>query len=70
MVITERTPLKLTEEAYHDLDNSYQGVCLNCGEYQDGVEPDAENYYCESCEQDHVFGVEELLIMGLIEITG
>ena len=51
-------------EAYHE-DN--MGLCLACGELADGVEPDARNYTCESCDAKKVFGLEECLIMGLVK---
>jgi len=42
------------------LDNP--GFCLACGEDQDGCEPDARNYRCESCGALMVFGAEDLLM--------
>ena len=36
---------------------------------RDMVEPDAENYSCEACGEDEVFGVEQLLIRGELEIS-
>jgi hypothetical protein len=41
-----------------------QGLCIACGEFADGVEPDARRYECESCEQNKVYGIEELILMG------
>jgi hypothetical protein len=38
------------------------GFCLACGEEQDGCEPDARNYECESCGKKAVFGAEEILV--------
>ena len=38
--------------------------CTKCFEQQDGCEPDARNYECESCGEEEVFGAEELLFMG------
>ncbi len=43
------------------LDNP--GLCLACGEEQDGCEPDARRYKCESCGERKVYGAEELLMM-------
>lgn len=40
------------------------GFCTKCGESQDGCEPDACNYECESCGAREVYGAEELMIMG------
>lgn len=43
------------------LDNP--GICIACGEDADGVEPDAREYVCETCEKPAVYGVLELLLM-------
>ena len=57
----------MTEEEFAEKDDSYSGLCLACGEEQtSGVGPDATNYKCEICGELQVFGVSELLIMGLI----
>lgn len=45
------------------------GGCVSCGELQNGCEPDARQYECESCGKRSVYGLEELLIMGLLELT-
>lgn len=42
------------------LDNP--GVCIECGNEQEGCEPDARNYECESCGERQVFGAAELLM--------
>ncbi len=39
------------------------GLCTSCGEEQNPVEPDAENYHCESCGDARVFGAEQLLFI-------
>jgi len=41
------------------------GFCLACGEEAEGVEPDARGYTCSSCEEPKVYGLEELVLMGL-----
>lgn len=38
------------------------GFCKACGEVAYGVEPDAQNYKCESCDANQVFGAEQLLL--------
>lgn len=43
------------------LDNP--GFCLACGNEQEGCEPDARNYECESCGEKQVYGSDELLMM-------
>jgi predicted RNA-binding Zn-ribbon protein involved in translation (DUF1610 family) len=61
--------IEMTEEEYQDLVDDYCGVCLSCEEIADNVEPDATNYKCDSCGKNTVFGIEEALIMGNIDIT-
>ena len=43
------------------LDNP--GFCIACGHEQEGCEPDARRYICESCGEKQVYGAEELCIM-------
>lgn len=46
-----------------------EGVCLGCGEStSSGVEPDARGYGCEDCGRPTVYGMEEALLMGAIEV--
>lgn len=40
------------------------GVCLACGNDQDGTEPDAENYTCDECGESCVMGAQQILIAG------
>ena len=44
------------------------GFCLACGAEAGEVEPDARKYKCESCGAPKVYGLEELLMMGLVEL--
>lgn len=60
--------ITLTEDEYRDLNEEYGGFCLACGEEAYGVEPDARRYECECCGANRVYGLEELLLMGRIEI--
>lgn len=61
---------KLTEDEYIALTEGYVGLCDNCGEEQGScVEPDAERYLCEACGRREVYGVEQLLLLGQVEIT-
>lgn len=41
------------------------GMCISCGAETDPweVEPDAENYLCDSCGEEQVFGAEALLLV-------
>jgi hypothetical protein len=53
-----------------DVEEGCNGGCLNCGEIQyGGIEPDATNYECESCGKMQVFGLEELVMMGRLELV-
>lgn len=53
--------MQLVESNMTDCTNI--GICIACGEEQDGCEPDARNYLCENCGKRKVFGAEELLMM-------
>lgn len=55
-VITDAVRRRMT-----DLDNP--GFCLVCGNEQGECEPDAQNYTCESCGAEQVFGADELLMV-------
>jgi hypothetical protein len=61
--------IKMTENEYREYRGEYVGICLACENRQDSVEPDATNYCCDSCEENKVFGIEHLLIVGEIEFV-
>lgn len=42
------------------------GFCLACGEEASGVEPDARDYRCETCDATRVYGAEEILLSGTL----
>jgi len=54
--------MRAVEESTFGLANA--GFCRACGEEADGCEPDAQNYPCDACGENEVFGAMELLIMG------
>ena len=62
-------PIEITEALYAELNESCGGFCIECRDVVYGVEPDAWRYRCENCGADAVYGVEELLIRGLIEFA-
>lgn len=39
------------------------GFCLDCGEEQEGCEPDMRGGTCECCGEAFVYGAEEILGM-------
>jgi len=51
---------------FEQLVQDNHGFCIACGNDQSGVEPDARGYRCDECHQMKVFGLEELVMMGLI----
>lgn len=59
---------KMTEDEFFNGNENYEGLCLSCRDKVLGVEPDACNYECESCGEKQVFGLQELLTMGELEI--
>lgn len=48
---------------------NYDGVCTRCGNIQSGVEPDAEGYICEDCGACAVCGLEQGLLLGVVQIV-
>jgi hypothetical protein len=47
------------------------GACLACGaEVPSGIEPDARGYLCKCCGRPRVYGLEELAIMGFLDVEG
>jgi hypothetical protein len=61
---------RMVPEEFQSLDDDNCGLCIRCGEITVGcVEPDARAYECEACETKGVYGAQELLIMGLINLT-
>lgn len=50
------------------LETGTEGFCLACGQSQDGVEPDAKRYTCESCGKPNVYGAENLLVRNLFHV--
>jgi hypothetical protein len=61
--VTEELVLRNVERRNLTLDNP--GICIACGNEQDGCEPDARRYECEACGERKVYGAEELLISGM-----
>ena len=61
-------PLRTIKATKEELRDGTNGACLACGEYTSGVEPDARRYACESYEARQVYGLEELLVMGLLDL--
>lgn len=57
-------------EEYQDAVDSYMGWCTTCEQFTTGcVEPDAEGYRCEKCDEHTVMGAEQALICMEIEIA-
>jgi len=38
------------------------GICYACGDLQEGCEPDAQRYECNSCGERRVYGTEHIFI--------
>jgi hypothetical protein len=54
-------------EIRYMLDN-YIGICTQCGDHREMVEPDAEGYKCESCGQMAVMGAENAIMMDILTV--
>ena len=62
--VHESITLKRVEEAVERYNNSLDnpGFCLECGNEQDGCEPDARGYECEACGAKRVMGAYEIFL--------
>lgn len=60
--VTEDRVLAACMRRLHSLDNP--GICLFCGVDQDGCEPDARRYTCDSCGMKFVYGADEIIVCG------
>jgi hypothetical protein len=58
----------LTERTYRNAEDSYKGFCIACGSTRGNCEPDARGYECPKCKQPKVYGIPELLMMGIARI--
>lgn len=58
----------MTEDQYLEYEDRMVGLCRNCGAERECTEPDARHYPCEECGKKQVFGIQELMLMGLIEL--
>lgn len=59
----------VSEDEFQMHAEDYEGICLTCGEWTDGCEPDARNYPCPSCGALDVSGAEEALLMGRLLLS-
>lgn len=58
------------QEEYEEHEESFDGICLACGEWTcGGVEPDARGYACEACGAHKVVGAAEALLMGHLNVS-
>lgn len=44
------------------------GVCTYCNCELCDIPPGAKNYYCPDCDRQNVFGLDELLKIGYVEL--
>lgn len=67
MDVHESVTYELVERLAHERLTSLEnpGICLACGNQQEGCEPDARQYTCEQCGAPQVYGAEEILVMGV-----
>ncbi len=62
-------PIGMSEDQFFEMNESCGGLCIECRDVAFQVEPDARYYRCDGCGAYAVFGVEELLIRGVITFT-
>jgi hypothetical protein len=61
--------VKIDENEYNELQDANGGICIYCkGLVWEGCEPDAREYKCQECENNTIYGIEEALLEGYIDI--
>lgn len=65
----EMKRIEISQEDYLEYTRDYLGICIKCGEVASEVEPDAEKYECQYCDECAVYGTEQALLEGFILIT-
>ena len=65
----QKGSFSMSEECLESLMEDMTGLCTGCGEeYEGRLEPDAHNVKCTACGENKACGIEELMIMGKIEL--
>lgn len=59
--ITTDRVIALAQESMFGMGNP--GICIACGEDAEGCEPDARGYTCDCCDENAVYGAEELMLI-------
>ena len=62
----ERVKILMFEEEYQGLLDHSIGVCVECGTLRECCEPDAEEYKCDACGMLKAFGLEALMVSGVV----
>jgi len=60
--------ISMSEEEFLDMSNDFCGICLACQEVMYTIDPDGRKCKCDNCGEKAVYGIEELLLMGEINI--
>lgn len=62
---------KVALARYEKAAEGYEGFCAKCAKFTaDSCEPDAREYECPRCGEPKVYGAEEAMMMGLIDVAG
>ena len=57
--------ITVSEDEFSEIvENGMGGFCIDCAEFYERVEPDAERYRCDICQVNSVYGAEMLLLQG------
>ena len=60
---------KMTMLAWVQARENYIGWCTECGSRREQTEPDAREYQCEVCGSRTVYGAEEWINEGWLEVV-
>jgi len=60
---------RISMSRYEEATENSEGYCSACKKWTaECCEPDAREYECPRCKQPKVYGCEEAMMMGLVEV--
>jgi hypothetical protein len=65
-MIRPQLTVEQLEQSQFSLDNP--GYCLACGAEYNDCDPDTRKRECEECGERKVYGLEQLVMMGCVDV--
>ena len=66
---SDSDPLHLTEAEYGEMLEFSEGLCLSCGTHTGTIDPDGRGLPCPVCHRHEVYGIEVLMLRGIVIVV-